>query len=344
MDLRTSDFDYDLPPELIAQAPLEHRNHSRLMILDRARHTVEHRRFDDLPGYLRSGDVLVLNETRVIPARVRGRKLPGGAAAEILLVREIDGNTGEWDAMIRPARRLPPGTVVSLDAADGDIVIQQSTSDGLHRVLLPLGSSPAKLGGEVPLPPYVHESLEDPERYQTVYSRHEGSVAAPTAGLHFTPALLKRIEAIGVTVAPIVLHVGPGTFRPVTNEDPRTHDLGGEAFRFPIEASASIQKAKEAGGRVICVGTTSVRVTETVMRDGIGKHESEVSGSTNLFILPGFSFRATDAMVTNFHLPRSTLLMLVAAFAGKDFIDMAYRIAVAERYRFYSFGDAMLIL
>ena len=211
-------------------------------------------------------------------------------------------------------------------------------------MLLPRGSSPAGLGGEVPLPPYVRESIEDPERYQTVYSRHEGSVAAPTAGLHFTPALLEQIEAIGVTISHVVLHVGPGTFRPVTDEDPRSHNLGMEAFRFPFEAAASIRKAREMGGRVICVGTTSVRVLETVMRAGGGKHEREVSGSTDLFILPGFSFQATNAMVTNFHLPRSTLLMLVAAFAGKDYMDMAYRTAVAERYRFYSFGDAMLIL
>ena len=344
MDLTTSDFDYNLPPELIAQAPLERRDHSRLMILDRARHTVEHRRFDDLPEYLHANDVLVLNETRVIPARLRGRKQPGGATAEILLVREVDRGTGAWDAMVRPARRLPPGTVVSLDAADGNVVIQRSTSEGLRRVLLPRGSSPAELGGEVPLPPYVRKTLEDPERYQTVYAQHEGSVAAPTAGLHFTPALLKRIEALGVMIAHVVLHVGPGTFRPVTDEDPRSHHLGEEAFWFPSDAAASIREARDAGGRVICVGTTSVRVLETVMRNGDGKQESEISGSTDLFILPGFSFQATGAMVTNFHLPRSTLLMLVAAFAGKDFMDMAYRTAVAERYRFYSFGDAMLIL
>ena len=344
MDLTTSDFDYDLPLELIAQAPLQRRDHSRLMILDRARHTVEHRRFDDLPEYLRADDVLVLNETRVIPARLRGRKQPGGAAAEILLVREIDRETGEWDAMVRPARRLPPGTVVSLDAAGGNLIIQQSTSEGLRRVLLPRGSSPAELGGEVPLPPYVRKTLEDPERYQTVYARHEGSVAAPTAGLHFTPALLKRIKALGVMITYVVLHVGPGTFRPVTDEDPRSHHLGEEAFWFPFAASAAIREARDAGGRVICVGTTSVRVLETVMRNGGGKQESEISGSTDLFIFPGFSFQAAGAMVTNFHLPRSTLLMLVAAFAGKDFMDKAYRTAVAERYRFYSFGDAMLIL
>ena len=262
----------------------------------------------------------------------------------MLLVREVDAATGEWDAMVRPSRRLSPGTAVALDAGGRHVVVREATSDGLRRVILPVGPSLEELGGELPLPPYVREELRERERYQTVYGQTEGSVAAPTAGLHFTSELLERIEAMGVSVARVTLHVGPGTFRPVQDENPRTHQLGMEVYGFPADAAETIWESRAAGGRVICVGTTTVRVLETVHRDGSPGDAEPASGSTSLFILPGFEFRATDAMVTNFHLPRSTLLMLVAAFAGKDFVDLAYRTAVRDEYRFYSFGDAMLIL
>ena len=346
MPLRTSDFDYDLPQKLIAQTPVERRDQSRLMVLDRAANTIEHRRFDDLPIYLRAGDALVLNETRVIPARLLGKKEPGGARVEILLIREIDHAGGLWDAMVRPSRRLSPGSTVTLDGRGDRVVIDAATSGGLRRVVLPTGPSPAELGGELPLPPYIHEASGEPERYQTVYGRLEGSVAAPTAGLHFTSDLLGKIETDGVSIVRVVLHVGPGTFRPVKNEDPLAHEMGTEAYDFPPDAARAIQQTRSSGGRVVCVGTTSVRVVETVSQGGHQGHGEAESGSgeTGLFIMPGYQFKSTDAMVTNFHLPRSTLLMLVAAFAGKEFVDRAYRSAIAEKYRFYSFGDAMLIL
>jgi S-adenosylmethionine:tRNA ribosyltransferase-isomerase len=353
--LSVSDFDYRLPPHLIAQRPVEPRDHARLLVLHRRTGTIEHRRFYDLPAYLQAGDLLLLNETRVIPARLLGRKDgPGGARVEVLLVRPLE-RENEWEAMVRPSRRLPIGAAVVLDSPSEGLratVHERMQGDGTtRRVVLPSGLR-LEEAGQVPLPPYITEPLEDPERYQTVYARQPGSVAAPTAGLHFTAELLTSLEGQGVRIARLVLTVGPGTFRPVKVEDPKDHDLGREAYLFPQDAADAVRETKAHGGRVACVGTTSVRTLETVARDqgadsaqpqSLERLHAE-SGWTDLFILPGFRYSLTDVLVTNFHLPRSTLLMLVAAFAGKDLIDRAYAEAIAEEYRFYSFGDAMLIL
>ena len=349
--IRVADFDYDLPKRLIAQQPVEPRDSSRLLVLHRASGLIEHRRFQDLPDYLRPNDLLVLNETRVIPARLYGHKGSGGGRVEILLVRPLD-DQGVWEALLRPARRLPPGTQVILDGADDRLsaTVLERLSNGSRRVALPPALSIQEVG-QMPLPPYITEPLADPERYQTVYARQSGSVAAPTAGLHFTPELLARLEGQGVRTAKVTLNVGPGTFRPVKADDPRDHDLGYETYAFPQEVAEALRSTRKSGGRIVNVGTTTVRTLETVARNQTvdGSPESldrlaSESGETDLFILPGFTFRLTDVMVTNFHLPRSTLLMLVSALAGKDLIDRAYAEAIAQEYRFYSFGDAMLIL
>jgi S-adenosylmethionine:tRNA ribosyltransferase-isomerase len=347
--LRLSDFDYHLPSRLIAQRPVEPRDRSRLLVLDRETGRIEHRRFHDLPDYLREGDVLVLNETRVLPARLYGRKEPGGARVEFLLVRRLKEDDA-WEAMVRPSRRLAPGTRVLLDGTEQSATVHERLSGDVRRVVLPPGLRLEEVG-QTPLPPYIHEPLSDPERYQTVYARQPGSIAAPTAGLHFTPALLERLEGQGVRIAKVVLSVGLGTFRPVVADDPRDHDIGHEAYDFPREAAEAIRAARRSGARIVAVGTTAVRVLETVARiQGLDATPESLerltreSGATDLFILPGFSFRLTDVMLTNFHLPRSTLLMLVSAFAGKGLIDRAYAEAVAQEYRFYSFGDAMLML
>jgi S-adenosylmethionine:tRNA ribosyltransferase-isomerase len=311
----TSLLDYDLPQELVAQHPVEPRDASRLLVYRRETGAIEHRSFRDLPEVL-GGELAVVNDSRVVPARLRLRRATGGAV-EVLLVERM-GENGVWEGLVRPSRRLRKGEQL------GPVRLLEPVADG--RWLLELEGEPA---GEAPLPPYIHEALDDPERYQTVYARDPGSAAAPTAGLHFTPDLLGRIQHVAVT-----LHVGLDTFRPVTEERLEEHALHGERYEVDREAWSRIAAAE----RVLAVGTTSVRVVETVART------DELEGRTTLFISPGFEFRRVDALLTNFHLPRSTLLALVMAFAGVDQTLELYRVAIAERYRFYSFGDAMLVL
>ena len=339
--MKTSDFWYDLPEELIAQTPVEPRDSSRLFVLPREG-AFEHRRFSDLPEYLRPGDALVINITRVLPARLLGERESGGAS-EVLLLRRID--LTHWETVVRPGKKLRPGATVSFgggelrarmiaDTDAGGRVVEFSWDKGSFEEVLD------RLG-EMPLPPYIHEKLQDRERYQTVYAREDGSAAAPTAGLHFTPELLDRIRAMGVDVIPVLLHVGLGTFRPVKAEQVEDHRMHSEFFQVPEDSAARIQAARERGGRVFAVGTTSVRTLESAWKDG---RVRAASGWTEIFIKPGYQFRALDGIITNFHLPESTLVMLVSAFAGRERILEAYKTAVDLRYRFFSFGDAMLLL
>lgn len=344
---RTEAFDYQLPEDLIAQEPLARRDESRLLVLRRdlpPGEGLEHRRFSDLPAYLKAGDCLVLNDTRVMAARLTGEKVPGGARAEVLLLGP--SSRSHWRALLRRRRRFPPGTELIL--AEGRlrarVVEFLPSGQALLEMEAPEGEvfSLMRSRGEVPLPPYVHRSLDDSERYQTVYAAEEGSVAAPTAGLHFTPGLLQTIQELGIRVARVTLHVGPGTFQPVRVERPREHRMHRESFRVPPEAAELVNSSRAAGGRVVAAGTTVVRTLEAAC-DQEGRLRPG-AGETDLFIYPGYRFRCVGVMITNFHLPRSTLLMLVSALAGRERIMAAYREAIRERYRFYSFGDAMLIL
>jgi S-adenosylmethionine:tRNA ribosyltransferase-isomerase len=320
--MRTQDFDYQLPSELIAQDPIEPRDSSRLLVIDRRKKINEHRQFRDFLSFLKAGDCLVVNETKVIPARLLGRKAGSSGQVEILLVNPMAD--GSWEALVKPGRRLPPGRRRVEFSYDGDF------RAALGKV------------GLVPLPPYITKPLRDKERYQTVYAAREGSVAAPTAGLHFTKSSLKKVLDRGVCVASIDLTVGPGTFQPVRAKNVEDHEMHSERFELPSDAAGVINGTREAGGRIVAVGTTSARVLETMARrDGFLRAGA---GATDLFIYPGYRFKAVDAMITNFHLPKSTLLMLVCAFAGRERILKAYEEAVQERYRFFSFGDAMLIL
>ncbi len=339
---RASDFDYQLPPELIAQHPLPDRAASRLLVLDRARGEMRHLRFAELVTLVAPEDVLVLNVSRVIPARLRGTR-EGGAAAELLLVRELPDGT--WLALGHPGGKLKPGRRVRF-GDDSAAEIVDVLGGGLRRVRfagrLDAQETLAK-HGEVPLPPYIRRPPrpEDRERYQTVYAVHPGSVAAPTAGLHFTPELLAGLRAAGVAVAELDLHVGPGTFKPVETEDLARHPMDAERYHLSDETARIINGRRAAGGRVWAVGTTVVRTLETCA-DERGRI-NPAAGETQLFIHPPYSFRAVDRLLTNFHLPRSTLLMLVCAFGGYEAVTQAYRAAVGERYRFYSYGDAMAI-
>jgi S-adenosylmethionine:tRNA ribosyltransferase-isomerase len=341
----TDGFDYDLPTGLIAQSPLEPRDSCRMLVLDRQTGAVSHELFTDITGHLRRGDLLVVNETRVLPARLRGVKADGGAAVEVLLLKELGGDS--WECLVRPGRRLRPGarmvfgdgevTALVAGAADdsGVRIVQFRThgerlTDALHRL------------GEVPLPPYITRPLADPELYQTVFATDERSAAAPTAGLHFTIELLDRIVEAGTHLARVELDVGIDTFRPVTEERAEDHHIHTEHFRVPSHTADAIAECRERGGRVVAVGTTTVRALESAYSEDENA-VVETEGPTSLFILPGYRFRVIDAMVTNFHVPRSTLMMLVSAFAGRHAIMAAYASAVSERYRFLSFGDAMLI-
>ncbi len=340
----TSDFDYDLPAEFIAQHPVEPRDASRLLVLDRKSGRIEHAIFRDLGKYLTPGDLLVLNETRVIPARIFAHKLPGGGRVEILLLRQRDEMT--WEALVG-GKGLNSGRRMQLLDTNGDSIgkVAQiiAVLGGPRRLVQFDEPADAFLteAGHVPLPPYIHAALGDPERYQTVYARFPGSAAAPTAGLHFTASLMDQLQAQGIHIARVTLHVGLDTFAPVTEADPTEHKIHTEWCEMTPETTSHIQKVQQTGGRVIAVGTTSVRTIETAA--SIGSIQP-VCGPTSLYILPGYNFKAVQAMVTNFHLPRSTLLMLVSAFAGRERILAAYDTAMKERYRFYSFGDAMLIL
>lgn len=339
--MRTSDFDYHLPPDRIAQEPVEPRDHSRLMVLHRATGEIRHRRyFFEIAEELAPGDLLVFNDTRVVPARLRGRRADTGGRVELLLLQRL--GLGRWHAIGRPGRRLRPGATLLFSKGEQSlrVVVVGDAGEGVREVLLE-GEEYLEQVGEVPLPPYIHKPLTDPERYQTIFARQPGSVAAPTAALHFTPALVERLRGQGVGIAFLTLHIGLDTFRPVHAQDPREHKLHGEPFTLPEETVNAIQATRAKGGRVVAVGTTVVRVLEHVAtRYG---HVCAASGWADLFILPGYPFKVVDALVTNFHLPRTTLLMLVCAFAGSEFVLRAYQEAVREKYRFYSFGDAMLI-
>ncbi|GIW15977.1 MAG: S-adenosylmethionine:tRNA ribosyltransferase-isomerase [Tepidiforma sp.] len=338
--MRTDDFAYDLPEELIAQEPAEPRDAARLMVLDRAAGTIAHRVVRDLPELLRPGDLLVVNDTRVMAARLFGRRADTGGAVEVLLVRPFTDT--RWEVLMKPARRAAEGRRFVFDTHDGSLEAVCAGRSGETVVLeFERPFDPARVG-EVPLPPYIKNFRGDPERYQTVYAREAKSSAAPTAGLHFTPDLLERLRERGIERTAVTLEVGPGTFKPVNVDDPRKFDLHAEHVTVPQEAAAAIRRARAEGRRVVAIGTTVVRTLEHVARE-CGEIRA-YAGWTSLKILPGDEFLAVDVLMTNFHLPRSTLLMLVCAFAGYDFVMEAYRTAVRERYRFYSFGDAMLIL
>ena len=342
MTMKTSDFDYDLPENLIAQTPIHPRDASRMLVCNRENEQRESRIFRDFPEFLKPEDVVVINHTRVIPARLLGAKEGTGAAVEFLLLRRFDTNT--WESLVKPGRRLPKGTSVSF----GEGLLRASVGD-----TLPGGTREIKFSyeglfenvlerlGEMPLPPYIHERLEDPKRYQTVYAKFDGSAAAPTAGLHFTPDVLNRVREKGVDIVPVLLHVGLGTFRPVKAEEVDEHDMHSEYYEVSQEAADRINRARARGGRVVCIGTTSVRTLETLADENGIIHAG--SGMTNIFIKPGTPFRCTDVLLTNFHLPQSTLLMLVSAFMGRENALSAYRQAVSDKYRFFSFGDCMLI-
>ncbi len=341
--MKTSDFEYYLPPEMIAQTPVEPRDYSRLLVLNRADGSIEHRRFFEIIDYLKSGDVLVLNESRVIPARLLGHKAGGGARIEFLLLNRVGDSI--WESLARPGKRVRPGTVVEIESEEKQssitVEVQSKNENGTVMVHLHNEELLEDLG-EVPLPPYIHKPVDDPERYQTVYARTKGSVAAPTAGLHFTPALLDRIAAMGIELVFVTLHVGLGSFRPVKSEDPAGHSLHREYFEVSASTAQKLNQAKKEKRRIVAVGTTAVRSLERAIQpDG---EVCSVTGWNDLYILPGYEFRAVDTLITNFHLPRSTLLMLVAAFAGRERILAAYEEAIRNDYRFYSFGDAMLII
>jgi S-adenosylmethionine:tRNA ribosyltransferase-isomerase len=344
--MKTSDFDYNLPPELIAQTPVEPRDSSRLLALNRKDGSITHRQFYEITDYLRAGDVCVFNDSRVIPARLKGKRIETGGKVEILLLRRL--REGEWQAIVKPARRLLPGERVEItpyDDAAGETVTAEIVGlgeMGIRTVRFP-DEGPLMALGEMPLPPYIHTPLKNQERYQTVYSKAVGSAAAPTAGLHFTPELLQKITAMGVKCVYTTLHVGLDTFRPVTEDDPEDHVIHKEYGIVTPETAREITKAKKERRRVICVGTTSVRLVEQAAALSPQGQVLPFNDWADLFILPGHTFRAVDAMTTNFHLPKSTLLMLVSAFAGKELIDKAYTEAIAQKYRFYSFGDAMII-
>jgi S-adenosylmethionine:tRNA ribosyltransferase-isomerase len=338
--MKTSDFDYYLPPELIAQTPIEPRDSSRLLVLDRRLGTIAHRHFYDIIKYLHEGDVMVFNDSRVIPARLKGKREGSGGRVEMLLLRRLQ--PGLWEALVKPARRLHPGDVVEIESGVRSEIT--GVGDKGVRVIHISDESALIKAGEVPLPPYIHEPLTDTERYQTVYARIAGSVAAPTAGLHFTPELLEKIGNMGVRCLFTTLHVGLDTFRPITEDDPHDHVIYKEYGVVDRVVVDELNRARRERRRIICVGTTTVRLIEQAAHVSKTDVLEPFEGWVDLFILPGHRFRLVDAMVTNFHLPRSTLLMLVTAFGGKELISEAYREAIEKRYRFYSFGDAMLIL
>lgn len=336
-----SDFDYDLPEERIAQVPIEPRNASRLMVLDPVTKEIEHRHFYDLKEFLEPGDTLIFNDTRVMPARLIGHRDQTGGKVEVFLLRRLDAN--HWETLVKPGKKAKPGNVIRFGDELSCTVTEHTDFGGRIVEFHYEGIFEEILDrlGETPLPPYIHEKLEDKERYQTVYNREEGSAAAPTAGLHFTKELLERIEQKGVHLAYITLHVGLGTFRPVKVEDVTAHHMHSEFCMISAETAALLNETRRAGKRIVCVGTTSCRTLESLADENGGF--AERSAWTDIFIYPGYRFRAMDALVTNFHLPESTLIMLVSAFAGYDFTMRAYREAVQERYRFFSFGDAMLL-
>ena len=340
--MKTKDFDYALPEELIAQTPIERRDASRLLCLDKVTGEFSHHHFYELPDFLKPGDCLILNNSRVLPARLLGKRLPGGGACEVLLL--IDRGEQTWECIVRPGKHLRAGARMSFGDGELTAEVTQVLEGGNRMVRFSYEGIFLEVLehlGKMPLPPYIREELQDRERYQTVYSKVKGSAAAPTAGLHFTPELLGRIQEKGVKLGYVTLHVGLGTFRPVKEEDITDHDMHSEYCVIPQETADLINETRANGGRVICVGTTSCRTIESwAKEDG---HMEASAGWTDIFIYPGYKFKVMDALVTNFHLPQSTLIMLVSALAGREHVLAAYEEAVRERYRFFSFGDAMFI-
>ncbi len=342
-EMTVLDFDYELPEELIAQTPLEDRPASRLLVLNKEDGTVAHKSFRDILDYLKPGDCLVLNDTKVIPARLYGEREDTGAPVEFLLLEQK--NEDIWNVILKPGKKCKPGHMISfgngklkaeiLEITDGGNRLVKFIYDGIFNEIL------SELG-EMPLPPYIHEKLQDRDRYQTVYAKHDGSAAAPTAGLHFNDEMLEKVREKGVRLAFVTLHVGLGTFRPVKAEKVSEHLMHEEFYHMTEETAALINQTKDAGGRIICVGTTSTRVIESIS-DENGR-VSAASGYTNIFIYPGYRFKCLDGLITNFHLPKSTLIMLVSALAGRENVLNAYKEAVSEQYRFFSFGDAMFIV
>lgn len=342
--MNINDFDFDLPEELIAQTPLKDRTSSRLLIMDRSKQTIKHKHFLDIVDYLNQGDCLVLNDTRVLPARLYGSKQDTGAKIEVLLLSQQEKD--KWEVLVKPAKKIKKGTIISfgegkltatcIDEKDHGGRILEFDYEGIFLEIL-------NELGEMPLPPYIKEQLPDQDRYQTVYAREEGSAAAPTAGLHFTKELLTKLKEKGIEIAFITLHVGLGTFRPVSVDSIENHDMHAEFYHMTEETAEQLNRVKKAGGRIISVGTTSTRTLETIARDHQGELKA-ASGWTDIFIYPPYQFKAIDGLITNFHLPKSTLIMLVSAFAGKSFVLEAYKEAIEQRYRFFSFGDAMLII
>ncbi|WP_054859182.1 tRNA preQ1(34) S-adenosylmethionine ribosyltransferase-isomerase QueA [Gracilibacillus sp. JCM 18860] len=343
--MKIDDFDFELPEKLIAQTPLKDRSSSRLMVLNREMRTISHHHFYDVLDFLEKGDCLVLNDTKVLPARLFGTKKDTGAKVEVLLLTQMEQD--DWEVLVKPARKIQIGTEISF--GDGKLrAICVDTKEHGGRILRfryqgIFYEVLDELGGEMPLPPYIKEQLEEKDRYQTVFAREQGSAAAPTAGLHFTDELLEEIKQKGVEIAFITLHVGLGTFRPVSVEDVTTHEMHAEFYQMTSETAEQLNKVKKRGGRIISVGTTSTRTLETIARDTGGNFE-ERNGWTDIFIYPPYQFQAIDGLITNFHLPKSTLIMLVSALADREFILEAYNQAVKEKYRFFSFGDAMLII
>ncbi len=348
--MKTGDFDYSLPAELIAQTPVEPRDQARLMLLNRGDGSLEHHRFVEVIDYLRAGDVLVFNDTRVIPARLNGEKLGTGAKLEILLLRWLAPNV--WETLIKPGKRVKLGSKIEMtDSPSADAGRDSSVTaeviglgEGGIRVVKFSDETLLLKLGRIALPPYIHTPLENPERYQTVYADADGSIAAPTAGLHFTPSLIDEIRGKRVHCVFVTLHVGLDTFRPVREDNPLEHPIHEEYGVLSQEVANHLSQAKAEGRRIICVGTTAVRLVEAAAQVSSPPHMKPYKGWVRLFILPGYSFQITDGLITNFHLPRSTLLMLVSAFAGRDFVARAYKEAIDRKYRFYSFGDAMLVL
>ncbi len=343
-------YAYELPPELIAQTPVEPRDSSRLLVLDRATGALTHTRFSAIGQFLRAGDLLVANESRVIPARLRGVKAETGAAVELLLLAAHPAlGPTMWEALVKPGRRVRAGHTILLPHGLTALIGERTPAGGRLLTLLADGEADARRvgerieqAGEMPLPPYIKAHLEDPERYQTVYARTQGSAAAPTAGLHFTPELLASLQTRGVRLAYVTLHVGLDTFRPVEVADLRQHHIHSEAIALDAVTAEAINATRATGGRVVAIGTTTTRTIESVAARGVPLEP--FAGHTSLFIVPGFTFRVTDALITNFHLPRSTLLAMISAFAGRERVLAAYQAAIAEKYRFFSFGDAMLIV
>ncbi|NLB05027.1 MAG: tRNA preQ1(34) S-adenosylmethionine ribosyltransferase-isomerase QueA [Fastidiosipila sp.] len=344
IDKLTASYLYALPRQLIAHRPTDRRDQSRLLVM-RGDHPLEHRLFSDLPCYLKAGDCLVINDTRVIPARLRGRRARSGGAVELFLLSPLGANS--WRSLVKPGRKARPGDRIVFEGGKLEALVEAVEADGSRIISFEFQGSFMTLLeelGEMPLPPYIQAKLDDPERYQTVYARAPGSAAAPTAGLHFTEEMLAGIENMGISIVRLTLHVGLGTFRPVKEKVITDHTMHSEAFCLSEEAAGRIRQVKAGGGRVIAVGTTSCRVLESVVRQTHGSKLQACSGQTDLFIYPGFQFKVVDALVTNFHLPGSTLLMLVSAMMGREKILEAYQTAVEMQYRFFSFGDAMLLM